>query len=42
LVEGAEGARLVREADEFLRGRGVVDPEHFVATTAPGLAAPRA
>jgi hypothetical protein len=42
LLEGAEGSRLVREADEFLRGRGVVDPEHFVATTAPGLAAPRA
>jgi hypothetical protein len=38
LVGGDEGAELVRAADGFLRERGVTDPEHFVAITAPGLA----
>jgi hypothetical protein len=38
LLGGDEGGALVREADAFLRARGAVDPLHFVATTAPGLA----
>jgi eukaryotic-like serine/threonine-protein kinase len=38
LLGGEEGAALVREADDFFGRRGVVDPAHFVATTAPGLA----
>jgi hypothetical protein len=37
LLGGDEGAGLVAAADGFLRERGVVDPERFVATTAPGL-----
>ncbi|HEX6274754.1 MAG TPA: hypothetical protein VFZ53_17050, partial [Polyangiaceae bacterium] len=41
LLHGDEGAALVRDADAFLRDRGVVEPEHFVATTAPGLAPAR-
>jgi hypothetical protein len=41
LLDGDEGDALVREADVFLRERGVADPAHFVATTAPGLAGPR-
>ena len=38
LTGGSQGAALVAEADAFLRERGVVDPERFVACTAPGLA----
>ncbi|HEY3499828.1 MAG TPA: protein kinase [Polyangiaceae bacterium] len=34
---GSEGEKLVQEADAFLRERGVVDPERFVQSTAPGL-----
>jgi serine/threonine protein kinase len=37
LLGGDEGAELVAAADSFLRERGVKDPEHFVAVTAPGL-----
>lgn len=37
LLGGDEGAALVAEADGFLRDRGVVDPERFVAAIAPGL-----
>jgi len=37
LLGGEAGALLVAEADQFLRERGVVDPERFVAATAPGL-----
>jgi len=37
LLGGDEGAALVTEADHFLRERGVVDPERFVAAIAPGL-----
>jgi eukaryotic-like serine/threonine-protein kinase len=39
LVGGEQGRELVGAADDFLRERGVADPEHFVAITAPGLAA---
>jgi len=37
LTGGSAGDELVREADAFLREHGVVDPERFVASTAPGL-----
>lgn len=42
LLGGQEGADLVAQADTILAERcGVLDPERFVATMAPGLAPPR-
>jgi hypothetical protein len=38
LLGGDEGAALVKQADAFLGARGAIEPRHFVATTAPGLA----
>ena len=37
LIGGIEGQALVREADEWFRDQGVVNPERFAAFMAPGL-----
>ena len=34
---GEEGAKLIADADAFLRGEGVVNPERFVAMLVPGF-----
>ncbi len=37
MLGGEEGRELVRDADEFLRAAGVVDPEAFTAAVMPGM-----